>query len=77
MEIKNYIINEDLTVDVNSEVYILDKELKEIPIRFGIVNGNFDCSYNELTNFEYYYKSKKENGLLKALSINVKLNKKL
>ena len=154
MGVENYVINEDLTVDVNDDVDISCKNLKTIPIQFGIVNGvfncgcnnltslkncppivknRFHCSQNELTNFEdfpkeingdfifmhdnkikeeelvnfncnienvkniysdfnttgdkegflnkvNYYKIKKENELLKELSIhsnNMKLNKKL
>ena len=41
MKIKNHVINEDLTVDVKGNVDISSQYLKEIPIRFGIVNGFF------------------------------------
>jgi hypothetical protein len=50
--IKNYTINDDLTVDVNGSVYISNTSLKEIPIQFNIVNGVFDCSHNELTSLK-------------------------
>lgn len=49
--IKNYTINDDLTVDVDGDVYISNKALHKIPINFGEVN-NFNCSYNLLTNLE-------------------------
>jgi hypothetical protein len=51
-DIKNYTINEDLTVDVDGDVYLYDMELKSIDIQFNIVSGNFDCSTNELTSLE-------------------------
>ena len=53
IKIYNYIINEDLTVDVNSDVDISNKKLKEIPVKFGKINGiSFNCSNNNLTNLE-------------------------
>ena len=51
--ITNYKINEDLTVDVNTGVYIDNKNLSEIPVKFGIVGRSFDCSYNKLISLEY------------------------
>lgn len=50
MKIKKYIINEDLTVDVQGDVFIYNSKLIEIPLQFGIVLGNFDCSENFLTS---------------------------
>ena len=41
MKIYNYVINEDLTVDVHSGVNIGYKSLKEIPIQFSLVDGDF------------------------------------
>ena len=52
MEIKNYIINKDLTVDVNSNVSITSKKLKEILVQFGTIKGNFSCGWNELTSLK-------------------------
>ena len=52
MEIKYYTINKDLTVDVNEDVYISFKNLSEIPIQFGIINGGFYCSDNKLTSLK-------------------------
>ena len=50
--ITNYKINEDLTVDVNTGVYIDNKNLSEIPVKFGIINGNFNCSFNNLISLK-------------------------
>lgn len=47
--IKNYTINDDLSIDVNENVSINHRGLKEIPLVFNNVNGFFDCSYNHLT----------------------------
>ena len=47
MEIKNYIVNNDLTVDVNGEVILSNKNLLEIPVQFGVVMGNFSVSNNK------------------------------
>ena len=52
MGIENYIINEDLTVDVKGDVNISFERLKEIPVQFGIVEGDFYCYNNELTSLE-------------------------
>lgn len=50
--IRNYTINNDLTVDINGHVSLNYKNLKFIPIQFGIVTGDFSCSYNNLKNLE-------------------------
>ena len=47
-KIQNYVINDNLIVDVNGNV-MLTKICTEIPIQFGTVHGNFHCSYNHLT----------------------------
>ena len=52
IEIEDYVINEDLTVDVNEDVNIHEMSIKEIPIRFGRVNGNFNCNSNLLINLK-------------------------
>ena len=44
--IKNYTINEDLSVDVNGVVNLVSVGLVELPIRFGIVSGSFYCTDN-------------------------------
>ena len=51
-KITNYEINEDNTIDVYGNVDLWDKKLKEIPLNFNKVTGNFSCSYNNLTSLE-------------------------
>ena len=51
--IKNYTINEDLSVDVRDDVYLSAVGLLgELPVRFVIVVGSFDCENNKLTSLE-------------------------
>ena len=51
-DIESYIINDDFTIDVDGDVYLYKKDLKEFPvyIQFGFVAGDFDCSINKLTS---------------------------
>lgn len=48
MDIENYTIEGDLTVDVKGDVNISGKELVALPVQFGKVEGKFDCSNNKL-----------------------------
>jgi hypothetical protein len=50
--IENYTINPDGTVDVDGNVNLNKKDLKELPLKFGTVRGYFDCGYNQLTTIE-------------------------
>ncbi|MCK9477053.1 MAG: hypothetical protein M0R46_14095 [Candidatus Muirbacterium halophilum] len=50
--IKNYIINDDDTIDVDGDVYLYNKKLKVLPLKFRNVNGSFNCGFNELTSLE-------------------------
>ena len=50
--ITNYTINKDLSVDVNDNVVLSNKNLTKISIKFNKVSGNFFCSYNNLTSLE-------------------------
>jgi hypothetical protein len=52
LKITNYIINNDLIVDVNGNVNLFDRQLTEIPVKFGIVNGAFICDYNNLKSLK-------------------------
>lgn len=52
MRIKDYFINPDLTVDVDASVDLREKRLTEIPVQFGIINGNFLCSRNSLSSLK-------------------------
>jgi hypothetical protein len=55
-EITNYNINEDLTVDVDGDVWIDNRNLTEIPVKFNIVKGDFNCNNNQLTSTEFFPK---------------------
>jgi hypothetical protein len=50
--IKNYTINPDGTVDVDGDVYLRRRNLKELPLKFGKVGGYFNCYDNKLTTLE-------------------------
>jgi hypothetical protein len=55
LEVENYKINDDLSVDVNGSVDISGVEklkLRLIPIQFGKVSGYFFCKKNELITLE-------------------------
>jgi hypothetical protein len=54
--IEGYTINKDYSIDVNNSVYLSNKELKKIPIKFNYVSGNFFCANNQLTSFENFPK---------------------
>jgi hypothetical protein len=50
--IRNYTINDDFTIDVNGGVYLNKKGLSKLPLKFNIVSGVFECSFNKLTTLE-------------------------
>jgi hypothetical protein len=50
--IEKYTINEDGTVDVNGDVDLSYKKLTEIPIKFGIVKGDFFINSNNLLSLK-------------------------
>ena len=50
--IKNYIVNDDGSIDVNGDVELSFKDLTELPLRFNKVTGWFDCSDNNLTTLK-------------------------
>lgn len=52
MGVENYTINEDLTVDVDGDVTLYKKNLASLPVTFGKVSKNFDCTYNQLTSLK-------------------------
>ena len=52
MGVINYVINKDLTVDVKGDVNLSYKNLKELPVQFGKVKGNFFCSNNQLKSLK-------------------------
>lgn len=53
-KVKNFSINEDLTVDVKGTVNIGAQDLIEIPIQFGIVTGSFNCAHAKLISLKDY-----------------------
>lgn len=52
MEITQYHINKDLSVDVESSVDLGFKNLTHFPIQFNEVFGAFSCTHNQLTSLE-------------------------
>lgn len=46
--IKNYTINDDMSIDVNGNVYLSSKGISSFVIKFNKVSGNFDCSWNKI-----------------------------
>ena len=50
--IKNYIINPDGSIDVEGDVFISNKNLDKLPLKFNYVSGVFVCSNNRLTSLE-------------------------
>lgn len=57
--IKDYKINEDLSIDVEGDVNIDTYYFKYLPLNFNIVKGNFYCQRNKLVSL---YGSPKEVG---------------
>jgi len=51
-KITDYIINEDLTIDVNGDVLLSGKNFKKLPLKFNKVSGDFYCAHNSLTSLE-------------------------
>jgi hypothetical protein len=50
---KKVTIDKDtLFVFVDGDVDLRDNNLTKIPVKFGVVGGNFSCSYNQLTSLE-------------------------
>jgi len=50
--IKNYTINDDLSIDVNGDVNLAYKNLEHLPLKFNYIEGSFDCYSNELKSLE-------------------------
>ena len=45
-------INKDNSIDYDGNVNIRGRGLDKIPLQFNIVNGDFDCSFNNLTSLK-------------------------
>jgi hypothetical protein len=52
LEVENYTINDDGVVDVDGGVFFGEAGLKEIPVQFGKVTGDFYCSDNYLSTLK-------------------------
>ena len=52
VDITNYTVNDDLTVDVEGNVDISDMNLAHIPIQFGKVSGYFICGGNIISSLK-------------------------
>lgn len=52
-DIKYYVINDDLTVDVKVSVDLSFLDLTNIPIKFRNISGYFYCNDNQLTDFSF------------------------
>ena len=50
--ITNYTINEDGSINVDRNVNLNSFVITKLPLKFGIVSGNFDCAHNKLTTLE-------------------------
>jgi hypothetical protein len=50
--IRNYTINDDLSIDVDGVVYLDNRNLEYLPLRFNYVSGGFDCFKNILVSLE-------------------------
>jgi len=50
--IKNYTINNDLSIDVNGNVDLSSRNLEYLPLRFNYVSSYFSCYDNELKTLE-------------------------
>jgi len=51
-EIKNYTINDDLSIDVDGDIGITFQNLEYLPIKFNYVSGVFVCFFNELVSLK-------------------------
>jgi len=51
-EIKNYTINDDLSIYVDGNVNLTSNGLEYLPLKFNYVGGGFSCSNNRLKTLE-------------------------
>ena len=51
-DITDYTINNDESIDVNGDVYLINMSLDKLPLKFNRVTGNFYCRDNQLTSLE-------------------------
>ena len=51
-KIEKYSINDDLSIDVDGDVYLDGQSLEYLPLKFNYIEGSFDCHFNELKSLE-------------------------
>jgi hypothetical protein len=51
-DIRNYSINDDLSIDVDGDVYLTSRNLEYLPLRFNYVSSGFDCNGNRLVSLK-------------------------
>jgi len=51
-KIKNYKVNDDLTIDTLGDVDLRGRRFTELLVKFNLVHGNFNCSMNLLTSLD-------------------------
>ena len=51
-EIEDYIINDDMSIDVNANVNLDHNYFKKLPLNFNYISGDFNCSNNNLISLE-------------------------
>lgn len=51
-KVSNYKIRDDLTADIDENVYINDSEWEYLPVQFGVIKGSFSCSRNKLKSLK-------------------------
>ena len=49
---QGWVKNSDGTYDCGGDVNLPNMKLDRLPVKFGVVGGNFDCSFNCLTTLE-------------------------
>lgn len=45
-------IHDDGTVDVCGNVWLMNKSLTKLPVKFGVITGDFRCEHNQLTTLD-------------------------
>lgn len=65
----SYTINEDLSIDVDGDVILDNLRLFELPFKFGVVTGQFSCSYCHLTTLKGFPKEVGDNLYINSNSL--------
>lgn len=50
--IKNYVVNDDMTISIDGSVSLYGQKMNKVPLRFKEVSGSFDCGNCELVSLE-------------------------